>query len=227
MKKIFSTLLIFVVSMSMNAQVMKLMKGNNVVASYTAEEVDNVVFEELPTTGTAKRTGDIDVKWVQLWANGPKFAEYSVGAEDETKAGTRISFAEAIATGDDYVWGANWCTPSKEDLEELLKAATNEGSTKVKCELYYEFKNPGDPRPAFSGLKFTGLEEGYTENSVFFPSDLGPDTYSAGINLWTSSASGDNAWRLQLSYSHPNFRSFMDEITKEYTYRVRPVLKNN
>ncbi|MDO4824289.1 MAG: hypothetical protein Q4A08_09010, partial [Bacteroidales bacterium] len=34
------------------------------------------------TTGTAKATiggSEVDVKWVQLWENGPKFAEYNVG----------------------------------------------------------------------------------------------------------------------------------------------------
>ena len=35
----------------------------------------------LTTTGTAERTGG-NVKWIQLWENGPKFAEYNVGAEN-------------------------------------------------------------------------------------------------------------------------------------------------
>ncbi len=40
------------------------------------------------TTGKAYATGpDCDVNWVQLWKNGPKFAEYNVGATSVTDYG--------------------------------------------------------------------------------------------------------------------------------------------
>ena len=80
-----------------------------------------------PTKGTATRTGDVEVKWVQLWADGPKFAENNVA--------DKMLFADATKTGDNFVWGANWCTPSKEDMDELLLAATSTGSDKVNDPL--------------------------------------------------------------------------------------------
>ncbi|MBQ0056449.1 MAG: hypothetical protein KBT20_02225 [Bacteroidales bacterium] len=46
MKKILFSLVALVASMSMNAQIMKVMKGNEVVATYTSVQADNVVFEE-------------------------------------------------------------------------------------------------------------------------------------------------------------------------------------
>ena len=37
--------------------------------------------------GKAKRDDNIDVNWIQLWAGGPKFAEYNVGATSVTDYG--------------------------------------------------------------------------------------------------------------------------------------------
>lgn len=52
MKKIFFSLVAFVAAMSMNAQVMtqvmKVYKDGAIVASYTAAQMDSVVFEEAP-----------------------------------------------------------------------------------------------------------------------------------------------------------------------------------
>lgn len=45
MKKILFALIALVCSMSMNAQVMIVMRGNTVVATYTAAQADNVVFK--------------------------------------------------------------------------------------------------------------------------------------------------------------------------------------
>ena len=60
MKKIIFTLLALVGTMSLNAQIVKprmeIMKNGVVVATYTADQADEVVFKEvtIPTTGTAK-----------------------------------------------------------------------------------------------------------------------------------------------------------------------------
>ena len=69
MKKILFSLTALVASMSMNAQVMKVMKNGVEVAKYNGAEY-SVVFEEAPpTTGTANATinnVETPVKWVQL-----------------------------------------------------------------------------------------------------------------------------------------------------------------
>ncbi len=46
MKKIIFSLVALMCTLSINAQVIKVMKGNTVVATYTADQADNVVFEE-------------------------------------------------------------------------------------------------------------------------------------------------------------------------------------
>ncbi len=68
MKKIFFTLLALVGTMSMNAQVVKVMKNgqDTPVETYNGSDY-YVVFEEAPagpTTGTEKRKGDIEVNWI-------------------------------------------------------------------------------------------------------------------------------------------------------------------
>ena len=67
------------------------------------------------------KTGDVDgeedatidgvvvkKKWVQLWPGGPKFAKENVAKT--------LNWSEATAKGSDYEWGANWRTPTKEEL---------------------------------------------------------------------------------------------------------------
>lgn len=88
----------------------------------TSEEADEYVTyvrattakEPLVTTGTATRTGGIDVKWVQLWENGPKFAEYNVGnALDNLTPAQLIekiktAYAQAKEEGKSAIYGFGW-----------------------------------------------------------------------------------------------------------------------
>ena len=223
MKKIFFTLLALVGTMSMNAQVVKLYKGDVLVTSYDASQVDNVVFEEAPvaTTGTAKATigsSEVDVNCVQLWENGPKFAEFNVGASSVTETGTTMTFADAIKTGSYYVWGANWQTPSKDQMDELLKAATSGGSTKVVCNYIQE--------NGVYGFKFTGKETGYTDNSVFFPAQE-VNSSRGDAYYWSATANGSEAWVMYLyCINGGSWYSNWYPRDQDYDYLVRPVLKN-
>ena len=101
-------------------------------------KIYNITFKDNtpPTTGTAKAKingVDVDVKWVQLWAGGPKFAEYNIGTSEEKVEGITMEFGDAIKTGNDYAWGANWRTPSKDEMDELNLAA-REDSKKITCK---------------------------------------------------------------------------------------------
>lgn len=65
-----------------------------------------------PTTGTAKATIDgneVDVNWVQLWAGGPKFAEYNVGASAPEEYGGYFAWGETSEKSNysvgTYLWG--------------------------------------------------------------------------------------------------------------------------
>ncbi len=164
------------------------------------------------TTGTAKATiggSEVDVNWVQLWADGPKFAEYDV-------EGT-MSFTEATKAGAEYVWGANWCTPSKEDMEHLMTAAMGVTDDKVNCEYIQE--------NSVWGFKFTGLTDGYTDNSVFFPAQLGNSNYGFAL-YWSATADGSGAWYMSLYYYYGGWDSSWEEGSQGDEYSVRPVLKN-
>lgn len=169
------------------------------------------------TKGVAKRTGDIDVNWVQLWADGPKFAEYNVGANSATDVGTTMTFTDATKTGADYVWGANWCTPSKDDMDELLLAAQGNSSSKVTCN-YCEIDGKW-------GFKFTGKETGYEENSVFFPAQDGGGSYGYAF-YWSATAIGSEPWYMLLYCDYGIWYSDWYSLDKGYDCLVRSVLKN-
>ena len=222
MKKILFSLVALVASMSMNAQVMKIMKNGEEVARYNGADY-TVVFEEAQastTTGTAKATiggSEVDVNWVQLWENGPKFAEKNIGANSVTDQGNTMAFTDATKTGDEYAWGVNWCTPSKDQMNELLLAATSDGSDKVTCA--YTQKN------GVYGFEFTGKTTGYESNSVFFPVLFG-DSDNGRANYWSGAANGSGAWDMYLSYKYGNWYSDWYSDDQGNAYLVRPVLKN-
>ena len=194
---------------------------------YAGSSVRAVLKELPPSTGTAtaKINGkDVNVNWVQLWENGPKFAEYNVGASSATETGTTMTFTDA--TAENFTWGPNWCTPSKDQMNELWLAAQVENkSSKVTCQ-YCEYTTSDGKW----GFKFTGKETGYTGNSVFFPADRG-DIQDGADYFWSATANGNEAWAMLLhGYGDEDGHDLQSEW---YSYsqnvddvRVRPVLKN-
>ena len=162
--------------------------------------------------GTAKATisgAETDVNWVQLWENGPKFSERHMT--------TKRKFTVAIKTGADFPWGANWRTPSKDEMEELLLAGTETGSEKVTCKY-------GQVNDAY-GFTFRGVGD-YAGNSVFFPVDNPTDCDSTfgSATYWSSTYDSSNGFFMDLTYDWTGlsfeWRSGSTNITK----LVRPVL---
>ena len=205
--------------------------GNGTTKSMTTKKDVNIVIERnkiynitfkdnTPTTGKAKATiggSEVDVNWVQLWAGGPKFAEYNIGASSVTDLGTIMTFTEATKAGADYVWGDNWCTPSKKDMEHLMTAAKGVTDDKVKCEYTQEGSQ--------YGFKFTGLTNGYTDNSVFFPVQDG-DSNPGHAVYWSATAEGSGAWYMSLFCINGNWLNDWHSGGQGSEYLVRPVLKN-
>jgi len=156
------------------------------------------------TTGTAKATiggSEVDVNWVQLWENGPKFAEYNVGVTDGKAEsyggyycwGSSIDKDQSAAyksgtdplTGTDdtatNLWGNNWRMPTKAELEALL----------TNCDV--EWTTVG----GVNGRKFTGKVAPYTSNSVFLPAaglcDFGGVIGQGRSGFyWSSTPNGSN-----------------------------------
>ncbi|MCQ2259494.1 MAG: hypothetical protein MJZ41_16140 [Bacteroidaceae bacterium] len=234
MKKILFSLVALVASMSMNAQVMKVMKNGEVEATYKGAEY-SVVFEEeqgSTTTGTAKATiggSEVDVNWVQLWENGPKFAEYNVGVTDgkaesyggyycwgssidKDPSAAYKEGTDALTGTDDTatnLWGNNWRMPTKAELDDLL----------ANCDVAWTTVN------GVNGRKFTGKGD-YASNSVLLPaagycSHGGVGDRGNDGDYWSSTPDdSDSAYFLFFDSSI----QYMDYDNRSYGYSVRAVL---
>lgn len=129
------------------------------------------------TKGSAKNKSGDDIGWVQLWPGGPKFATQNVAEE--------MTWTDATKTGDDYVWGANWCTPTIDEVygEGKLYALPNENN-------HYQHVAGS---PSFSIVKengediltFTGVQPGYTNNKLVLYNT--PKDGKSNFYFWTSS----------------------------------------
>lgn len=233
MKKILFLLVALLATTSMNAQIIKVMKDGKPIATYKGSQVDEVVFEGF--SGTAKRTGGINVKWVQLWKNGPKFAEYNVGANKPEDYGGLYNWGgiknrEADYYGDNgplpadrdtatRLWGDNWRMPTKEELKALIDPDN--------CSItwYDDYNDTGS-----KGYLITGKGD-YKDCSIFIPAAgfchrdgtyYGNTSTYSYLYYWSStdisyiSIKGDQAYR-GLGYFSG------ERIELAYYYSVRPV----
>lgn len=176
------------------------------------------------TTGPVKGSADAKgiskpVEWVQLWAGGPKFATQDVA--------TKMTFTDAKKTGADYVWGANWRTPTKEEM--TLVNANLDGDfysitpLHTTCQIVEE--------SGVVGLRYTGIMPGYTKQSIFLPLENSEGHLT--LSYWTSSTEikgygtlltviatfQDNVYKIPGYFFHP-----MGYTTESTSYYVRPVL---
>lgn len=178
-------------------------------------------YPGLGTTGQAAVAVSVHpMDWVQLWAGGPRFAKLNVKLGASSLGyydGTEMSFSDATKVGSEYIWGPDWYTPSMEEMEELMKAAQG-NSEKVKCEY--------GPNPDYGGnfgFTFTGKEEGYSENSIFFLAWRAGDENRAEAFYATTSV---NKWgwvQMRLQYDYGEYHcDWWEDSAPCY---IRPVLK--
>lgn len=134
------------------------------------------------------KTGDVDgeedatidgvvvkKKWVQLWPGGPKFATENVAKT--------LNWSEATAKGSAYVWGANWRTPTKDEMNfvNTVKDPENEHNNLL---IPLNTKAEVKVQDGKTGILYTGIQPGYTDKSIFLPFD-GDYSYFGG-DYWTS-----------------------------------------
>ena len=187
-----------------------------------------------PTTGKAYAAAPAcEVNWVQLWAGGPKFAEYNVGAtsaaayggyycwgstvnKDASKAyknGTNaISGKDDTATN---LWGDNWRMPTQEEFAALLNQEY------CKCTWTENYNGT-----SIKGLLCQGKEgTAFASNSVFLPAaggcwEVGVYEQNTYCHYWSSTPFEiDHAYRLTTKPS----KSIVDDW-RANGYSVRPVL---
>lgn len=155
--------------------------------------------------------------WVQLWPGGPKFAKENVA--------NNLNWSEATAEGSAYVWGENWRTPTKEELN-FVNAIYDENLviTPLNAKAEIQVQN-GVP-----GILYTGIQPGYTDKTLFLPTVGGKDKWGDYSAMYLTSTVINQGWGSSLDFSITetlfNSYYFMDyAYTTETTkYLVRPVL---
>lgn len=171
-----------------------------------------------PVSGEASATGVTEkVGWVQLWAGGPKFATKNVD-------GT-MTWSAAVNTN---LWGDNWRLPTKEEMIGLV-GSTDVGNSFMTNTVKVEYLQKNN----VFGFKFTGVQPGYTENSIFLPTveDKVHDAEAGYGRYWTSDPVVDTqtGYSFDLSYSKGGFYTYTTNFIPDPTLitlnAVRLVLK--
>lgn len=190
----------------------KTTKGLTAGKYYTLKTGDNDGVEDAIINGEK-----VSKKWVQLWPGGPKFAKENVEK--------KLSWSEATAESSAYVWGANWRTPTKEEMNFVnYKQNPEDNNFYVLTPLNtkVEVKNQNGA----VGLLYTGIQPGYTDKSIFLPFD-GDEGYFEG-SYWTSTIEkegfGTSFGVMYWGGKFPAYHFHGETGTSTATYWVRPVL---
>lgn len=154
----------------------------------------------------------VDVRWVQLWENGPKWAEYNLGVTDgkpESYGERNVVYPNDPTPGQ---WGDNWQTPSYEDLQGLTGKCNHEFILRngVKC------------------VKVYGKND-YTVCNIVLPID---EFYDTNNSIYASreaykGLTNVNIHSLCISYGLHRFdtRNYYVIPLANGSYYVRPVIK--
>lgn len=173
------------------------------------------------TKGSADNSLDETIEWVQLWAGGPKFAKKNVAS--------KMTWKDATKTGAEYVWGANWRTPTKDEMTFVEAKKGSDGfdtlnPLKTKAEVQVQNGVPG--------ILYTGIQPGYTDKTLFLPAE-GDENYFY-CSYWTSTVINQGLgtahhiiggkYEEKKVIGTYNFDSSISYVTDGTKYMVRPVL---
>lgn len=197
-----------------------LYSDNKIITATKADGLEAGKYYTL-TTGMTKGSADNSlgetIDWVQLWAGGPKFAVKNVKEA--------MTWTDAKKTGDQYVWGANWRTPTIDEVfgEGKFYAKPNENGHMESVA-----GSPSFSVVAENGediLTFTGVQPGYTNNKLVLYNT--PKDNKSNFYFWTSS---EGLWgrgcSFQISADKNGVGAFGPSKldNKDTKYLVRPVL---
>lgn len=191
---------------------------------YNGEKLMKTTKEAGLTAGKyyTLKTGDVDgeedatidgvvvkKKWVQLWPGGPKFATENVASKMTWKGATK--------TDAEYVWGANWRTPTKDEMTFVSEHTLTPINTKAEIQV----------QNGVIGILFTGIKPGYTDKTLFLSGENVGGYYHAGY--WTSTVIKQGyGTLLDITFDEEVFGQYFFNtggFTTEGTkYQVRPVL---
>lgn len=119
------------------------------------------------------------INWVQLWAGGPRFATQNVAEE--------MTWTDAANAGKEYVWGENWRTPTAEEVTEEggLQAEWNTKEEKWVVKEGSPTINVTTKDGIEETVEFTGVQPGYTKNTLTLYNKIDSHGYSH-FNFWTT-----------------------------------------
>lgn len=173
------------------------------------------------TKGSAENKLGETIDWVQLWPGGPKFAKENVAS--------KMTWKDATKTGADYVWGANWRTPTKDEMTFVDAKQGSDGfytlnPLNTKAEIQVQNGVPG--------ILYTGIQPGYTDKTLFLPAEGNEDSFY--YSYWTSTVINQSLGTALHIYGGTHegkkvlvnyyFDSNISYITDRTKYWVRPVL---
>lgn len=225
---------------------------HNAVAKLTLSVDDSFFHNKKYGTGTTKAIIDgdpVDVEWVQLWYNGPKFAKYNVGVTDGKaesfgglylwgstidrdsddnnyyKTGRDLTGNDDTATA---LWGSNWRMPTGQELQYLQRNCKVEqvDVNGVKCLKVYGVGSP-DYELNFIYLPFAGMTyegkyyaDGVEYDKWYHLKSSGSYWASDGINTY-------DAYHISLEKDTEEDTYFIRHSTQDRSYgcSVRAVLK--
>ena len=159
-----------------------LYSDNNIINTTKADGLKAGKYYTLTTgktKGSAENKLGETIDWVQLWPGGPKFAVKNVKEE--------MTWTDATKKGDNYVWGANWRTPTLDEVygEGKLNCSWSTGiPTPVAGSPYFELKE----QEGYMTVVFTGVQPGYTKNTLTLYDQIKHENHT--FDFWTAS---DNA----------------------------------
>ena len=170
-----------------------------------------------PVRGSADAKGISEpVEWVQLWAGGPKFAMQNVDGTMSWTAANANTF-----------WGGNWRVPTKDEMNGLVGSSTEGGNSFTTNTVKVEYLQENNE----FGFKFTGVQPGYTRNSIFLPV-VGEkhDILSGHGNYWTSYQDASTKYCSTLSLWYTDgmgLHTYPFDLAHATTdkYALRPVLR--
>lgn len=171
-----------------------------------------------PVSGTAEATINGETKeigWVQLWAGGPKFATQNVATKNQMNWTTAVK---------NEFWGGNWRVPTMDEMSRLVgqfDVGNSFTNNTVKVE-YLQENNE-------FGFKFTGVQPGYTGNSIFLPTVGNKHTINDGSGVYWTSYQDEHSFAKALSLYYQKgagiYTYFMNHnVESDYSVVVRPVL---
>lgn len=169
----------------------------------------------LGKTGQTLRKDGALVSWVQLWENGPRFADYNIGSDGKYWCGERFLWGghtpqdsygkisdynvqDVVLNGNDdtatRLWGNNWRMPDANEISDLFR--------------YCTFEWVEEP---LNGYIFKGKDD-YNGLEIFFPaSSLGGGTY------WTRTPCDETEFENINANNVPNYKTY--QMARAYQLR--------